>query len=320
MAEEMTPSVPWGLDPMLDAPVRILVGQALQLKLWTEHDGENVPSVHSQAQAPQLQLWRLGTHAVLRIAIMGYIVNYNDRARVRIYHGMPPRATGHVYQRACQANTVAATLTRFHHRAAAVDDGTGVLPCVTFRRNDQDDRPQFHLPVGQLVLARGRLNVFDDVKQMVLDGIHAEEDCNEEWQFWQETEEAHRAVYSQPINPAVPAAPLHPRPGPSFEPLIRAPMRPQLAKLVSPRAAQAQQQQQSKLRERILAFAQTRPGTFFTPAEARAALDRPITATIFDVQRICDELAHKGQFQAQLPLSDNGPLHDATRRAHTHAR
>lgn len=80
-----------------------------------------------------------------------------------------------------------------------VDDGTGVLPCCQWRKNEDSEEGLFVPRLGQLVSIFGRLSEYRNEKQLTITHLIPEDDPNIEPVHWMEVALLKKTVYSKPF-------------------------------------------------------------------------------------------------------------------------
>lgn len=110
---------------------------------------------------------------------------------------------------------IAGVVTSIHSRTEkvlySVDDGTGVIPCLLWRKRDlstkeycQEDSGSYGILLGQFVVVQGWVGSYRNVRQINSQSILVNEDPNAESLFWLRTIQLDQDVYSQPppqLNP-----------------------------------------------------------------------------------------------------------------------
>ncbi|CAI8034072.1 CST complex subunit STN1 [Geodia barretti] len=77
-----------------------------------------------------------------------------------------------------------------------VDDGSGVVSCVQWRKTRESSEGIYQPGIGQLVSVLGTVDQFRDQRQLKVTAIIPEEDPNAEPCHWLEVEHLWRTVYS----------------------------------------------------------------------------------------------------------------------------
>ncbi|KAI9336513.1 hypothetical protein BDR26DRAFT_864708 [Obelidium mucronatum] len=76
----------------------------------------------------------------------------------------------------------------------ALDDGTGVVPCLLFCSQEQET-----IRLGDLVVVKGRLSEYQGTRQIVVDVIERVFDRNHESAWWLQVIQLHNGFYSKPL-------------------------------------------------------------------------------------------------------------------------
>lgn len=81
----------------------------------------------------------------------------------------------------------------------SVDDGTGVISCIQWRKVDDSDEGLTIPTLGQLVSVFGKVTEFHNERQLTVSSVCLETDPNVEPLFWMEVIKLKREIYSKPF-------------------------------------------------------------------------------------------------------------------------
>lgn len=82
-----------------------------------------------------------------------------------------------------------------------MDDGTGVLRCTQWRKEDDSEEGLFIPELGQLVAVWGKVTEFREEKELAVTSMATQKDPNAEPLHWMEVAHLKKTVYSVPFSP-----------------------------------------------------------------------------------------------------------------------